>query len=571
MVDVAIIGGGPGGSACASLIKKYRPDLKVTILERERFPREHVGESLLPAVPRVLLEMGCWDKVEAAHFPIKVGATYKWGTKPGLWDFEFVPLHMFKPTPRPAKFEGSRALTAWQVDRAIFDKILLDHAASLGTDVREETTVREVLRTGDRVDGLRLNSGEVIEAKHYIDASGSSSILRKAMGVEADYPTKLRNIAIWDYFENTAWAVDFGENATRILILSVGYGWLWFIPISPTRTSVGVVIPLEYYKNSNKRPNEIFEESIAHERTIAKLLEGSTRDTGGVRTTNDWSYISERLTGENWFLVGDSCGFADPILSAGMTLAMMGARHVAYTIVEHHKGQHDPAWLNAYYNQNQRARIRQHIMFADFWYSSNGCFTDLVDYTREIAKTAGHDMSADAAFRWLATGGFTHEDPSLPMVGGCSVQAVRQINERLSDTRSISQLTVNNTFRLNLEDTTEDTFPILYEGGIWAKPCFRRGQKVLPRFGVFEIVIRALQAENHMDEILPWLEAFFKRNPIYPTVDTGIQMTLSTMEAMIADGWVDASRDEARPFFDFDIPEETSAIHGNRDISLITA
>lgn len=571
MVDVAIIGGGPGGSCCGSLIKKYRPDLKVTIIEREKFPREHVGESLLPAVPRVLKEMGCWEKVEAANFPIKVGGTYKWGNKPGLWDFEFVPLDMFKPTPRPARFEGVRALTAWQVDRAIFDKILLDHAAELGCEVLEETIVREVLRTGDRVDGLKLHTGEVLEAKHYIDASGSSSILRKAMGVDADYPTKLRNIAIWDYFENTAWTVDFGENATRILILSVGYGWLWFIPISPTRTSVGVVIPLDYYKNSGKRPAEIYDDSIAAEPTISKLLEGSVRDAHGVRTTNDWSYIAERLTGENWFLVGDSCGFADPILSAGMTLATMGARHVAYTIIELTKGQHSKEWLNSYYNENQRARIRQHIMFADFWYTSNGCFTDLVDYTREIAKTAGHEMTADSAFRWLATGGFTHEDPSLPMIGGCSVQAVRQINERLSDTRSVSQISVNNIFKLNLEGTTNDTFPILFEGGIWAKPCFRRENKVLPRFGVFEIVIRALQAESDMDKILPWLDAFFRRNPIYPTPATGIDMAMATMEAMIADGWVTAMHDPEKPCFDFTIPEETAVIHGNRDVSLANA
>jgi len=571
MVDVAIIGGGPGGSCCGSLIKKYRPDLKVTIIEREKFPRDHVGESLLPAVPRVLHEMGCWEKVEAADFPVKLGGTYRWGKTPGLWDFEFVPGSTYQETARPAPYSGVRALTAWQVDRAIYDKILLDHAAELGCEVLQETTVREVLRTGDRVDGLRLDTGEVIEAKHYVDASGASSILRKAMGVEADYPTKLRNIAIWDYFQDTSWAVHLGGTSTRILVMSVGYGWLWFIPIGANRTSVGVVIPLEYYKQSGKRPGEIFDESIAAEPTIAKLLEGSRREEGGVRTTNDWSYISERLTGENWFLVGDSCGFADPILSAGMTLAMMGARHVAYTIVEHHRGEHDPAWLNAHYNENQRGRIRQHIMFADFWYTSNGCFTDLIDYTREIARTAGHEMTADNAFRWLATGGFTHEDPSLPMIGACSVQAVRQINERFSQTKSTSQVSTNNLFSLDLEGVSEETFPILFEGRIWSKPAFRRGNKVLPRFGVFEIVIRALQAESEMSKLMPWLEAFFQRNPIYPTPATGIDMAMATMEAMIADGWIKASLDPDRPCFDFDVPAETAVIHGNRDISLVPA
>ncbi len=100
--DVAIIGGGPGGSTCATFLKKYMPDLKVLILEREAFPRDHVGESQLPPVCRILHEMGCWEKVEAANFPIKIGATYKWGRSQELWDFEFIPAEGFIDEPRPA-------------------------------------------------------------------------------------------------------------------------------------------------------------------------------------------------------------------------------------------------------------------------------------------------------------------------------------------------------------------------------------------------------------------------------------------------------------------------------------
>src|SRR5688572_29327694 len=123
--DVAIIGGGPGGSTTGSLLKKYRPTLKVCIFEKEKFPREHIGESQLPPIGDVLAEMGCWDKVEAANFPIKIGATFRWGRTPELWDFEFLPLKDFKPEARPAKYEGQRRQTAWQVERAIYDDILL--------------------------------------------------------------------------------------------------------------------------------------------------------------------------------------------------------------------------------------------------------------------------------------------------------------------------------------------------------------------------------------------------------------------------------------------------------------
>ena len=159
--DVVIVGGGPGGSTLGTLLRKYNPELKVLILEKERFPREHVGESQLPPISAVLIEMGCWDKVEAANFPIKIGATYTWGNTVDPWDFEFLPLDAIKEDePRPAKYEGWRQQTAFQVDRAIYDKILLDQARLLGCEVREETRVAGLERAleppGDPGDGIGI-------------------------------------------------------------------------------------------------------------------------------------------------------------------------------------------------------------------------------------------------------------------------------------------------------------------------------------------------------------------------------------------------------------------------------
>ena len=132
--DVAIIGGGPAGSTCSTLLKKYNPSLKVLVVERERFPREHIGESQLPPITPVLEEMGVWDKVEAANFPIKIGATYRWGSSPDLWDFEFIPAKYFVSQERPSKLTAQRRMLAFQVERAIYDKILLDHARECGVD-----------------------------------------------------------------------------------------------------------------------------------------------------------------------------------------------------------------------------------------------------------------------------------------------------------------------------------------------------------------------------------------------------------------------------------------------------
>ncbi len=154
--DVAIVGGGPAGSTCGGLLKKYRPGLEVGIFEREVFPRDHVGESQLPLISKVLAELGVWDEVEAAGFPVKIGATYRWGNSDDLWDFNFLAGGEFADEPRPARFEGQRTRTAFQVDRAVYDKILLDHARELGCEVFEDCGVRSVEVSNDRVDRLVL-------------------------------------------------------------------------------------------------------------------------------------------------------------------------------------------------------------------------------------------------------------------------------------------------------------------------------------------------------------------------------------------------------------------------------
>src|SRR5437762_1045498 len=107
-MDVAIIGGGPSGTTTACFLKKYDPSLEVAIFERETFPRDHIGESLLPPISAILDEMGVWDAVDSAGFPIKIGATYRWGKHPELWDFNFLPPSEFTDEPRPAHYAGQR-------------------------------------------------------------------------------------------------------------------------------------------------------------------------------------------------------------------------------------------------------------------------------------------------------------------------------------------------------------------------------------------------------------------------------------------------------------------------------
>src|SRR2546423_11850568 len=194
-----IVGAAPAGCTVSTVEKKYAPDMKVVVLEREKFPRDHIGESLLPAINPVLIEMDAWDKVEAQGFPVKIGATYRWGSADELWDFDFLPGESYDDPPRPAKYTGQRANTAFQVDRAIYDKVLMEHARENGVEVRDQAKVSVVLHEGDRITAYKLANGDAITARYYIDASGNSGIVRRTMGVEEIEPSALRNIAFWYY------------------------------------------------------------------------------------------------------------------------------------------------------------------------------------------------------------------------------------------------------------------------------------------------------------------------------------------------------------------------------------
>ncbi len=564
--DVAIIGGGPGGSTTASLLKKYRPELRVAVYERERFPREHVGESHLPPISKILDEMGCWEKVEAANFPIKIGATYRWGNSDKLWDFGFMPMNEYKDDPRPGKYEGQRKRLAFQVDRAVYDKILLDHAEDLGAEVFEETKVAEILNSGDRIDGLRLENGQVVTARFYIDCSGNAGIVRRAMGVEIEAPTKLRNVAFWDYWENAEWAVKVGTGATRVLVLSIGTGWIWFIPLGPTRTSIGFICPAEYFKSCSKSPKELYDWALAQEPLVQELTANATRD-GEVRATKDWSFIAERMYGENWFLVGESAGFADPILAAGLTLTHTGARECAYTLLELDKGDHDSDWLKLQYQELQQRRIGQHIRFADFWYSANGIFTDLEEYTTEIARDAGLELTPQRAFQWLGTGGFTDDNLGQVGVGGLDLAGARQVSQIFFDADYEWKLANNNILRLNVENADKTTIPSYEDGTIKAIPCYIRGAKRLPVYGLFDILIKCLEREKEIVRVVNLATAMLAKSSDKNEVQLWLNQTLQALEVMVGEGWVRAKLDINKPRLNVGAPREGSLIYTNVELN----
>jgi len=563
--DVVIVGGGPAGSTTGCLLKKYMPELNVLILEKAKFPRDHVGESQLPMIGRVLKEMGCWEKCEQADFPIKVGATYRWGNSDELWDFNFVDPNAVESLARPGSYEGPRVSTAWQVDRAKYDEILLDHAQECGCEVRQQTQVISTVlddQNPDSIDHLvvRDDSGDeyAVKGRHYVDASGGIGVLRKALNIKVDSPAALKNVAFWDYWENAEWAVKIGVGGTRVQVLSIGAGWLWFIPLGPTRTSIGFVCPASFYAKAGKSQEELYQWAIEQEPRVRELTKNATQ-RGDVEGTKDWSFLADRLAGENWLLAGESAGFADPILAGGMMLTQTGARHAAYTILELERGEHDSKWLKEHYDQTQKRRISQHIRFADFWYAGNGQFTDLEEHSSIIAKEAGIDMDPKEAFQWLSTGGFADDAQGALGIGGVDLGGVKALAARFGGSEQLGwELSRFNSFKLNMDGATKSATPYLDAGKIVPAMTFERDGKQLPNYGLNSVMLQILNKQSELEEIMEMVQKFCAKT-FGKDAALHEMVCYQVLESFLIDGWVKGFTNVLRPLREF----SSSAVSGN--------
>jgi len=563
--DIVIVGGGPAGSTCGAMIRTYNTDLRVLIIEKERFPRDHVGESQLPALQSVLEEIGVWDKVEAAQFPIKIGASFTWGQTTEPWEFEFLPLEEIAESPRPAPLDGWRRRTAFQVDRAVYDKILLDHAEELGCEVRQGVRVTKVHHADDEIIRLELSDGTSVTGAHYVDASGNAAVIRRALGVEVDSSSKLQNVAFWDYWTGVDLNEDlFGHGVTRVQVRSLANGWIWYIPLSTERASVGFVCPASYYKAQKKSPKELYMEALRSEPRVWKLVEHA-QGHEKIESTTDWSFLSKRTYGKNWCLTGETLGFADPILAAGLTLTHFAARHCAYTLLEQFRGEEDRDWLWNEYERTQIKRTSQHIRFAEYWYSANGCFEDIREFCTEIARDSGINLSPEKAFRWLSNGGLD-DFPGQAVIGGFDIPGIKQLQWRLTgeDKEVAYAISGKNVFKLNLAGAKKEDLALLEGGRVLRRWAYKKGNFTLPMIGNYRVLVEALERSSDVDQILPLISAIFEKQLGEKPPAAVVNSTIWLLEPLVNNYFVTATLDRKKPALNVQSPKEGNHVFSSK-------
>jgi halogenation protein CepH len=316
--DVLVIGGGPAGATTAGLLAEQGHD--VVVLEREKFPRYHIGESLVPGVNPVLDRLGLTERMEGLTFQHKNGISLLWGAERDVWTVYFA--------------EGTPFEYTWQVKRAEFDNLLLTRARELGAMVVEEATVAELVYDDDgRAAGAIYRRGRSkepleISARYVIDATGQGKLVARREEL-LDWHEDLRNIGVWTYFQGGTQLE--GKDQGNILTECHADGWFWVIPFSDGSRSVGFVGPNDAFVQSDLGAEEFFEHKLDGSREAKRLLDGATR-CADYRVTKDWSYHASRFTGPGYLLAGDAAAFVDPLFSTGVMLAMKGGEAAADTV-----------------------------------------------------------------------------------------------------------------------------------------------------------------------------------------------------------------------------------------------
>ena len=401
--DVAVIGGGPAGSTAAAWLA--RSGRRVLLFERDRFPRFHIGESLLASVNDAFDAIGASELIRAQRFPVKWGATFMTpdGSIERFADFAIASGEVAQPQ-------------TWQVCREQFDECLLRHAANSGADVREGHRVFDVAFDRGGVDltvvrdsdGWELGEKQAlrVRARAVIDASGRASLLSQRFSLRRHEPD-LANVAVFSHYAGVPRRE--GRRAGDIRVIArADLGWFWMIPISDELMSVGAVLPRGAFKALPRaEPDALLASLIAGTPAVARLMTQAVR-RWPARVERDFSYGARCYAGDRWILVGDAGSFLDPVFSSGVAIALESGLEGAQAIAAGLASGDLSARAFRRFNRRQHARYQSFRRFVRGFYTH--AFRDLF-FSPDPPKRMFHGVVSVLAGAWqpsLVTRAWVH-------------------------------------------------------------------------------------------------------------------------------------------------------------------
>jgi flavin-dependent dehydrogenase len=406
--DVLILGAGPAGSTTSALLAERGH--RVLVLEREKFPRYHIGESLLPFTYQPLQRLGLIGRMKKSAFVKKYSVQF---VSPS--GRASLPFYFFN------RYDRESVAQTWQVLRSEFDQMLLENAREKGAEVLEETTVKELLWEGSRVVGARAQAknGAVSDyrASITLDCTGKEAFcaVRNHWRVKDPF---LNKVAVWTYYKGAKRDEDIDEGATTVAYVP-DKGWFWYIPQHNDMVSVGVVAEGKYLTRGGvKAPGEIFKREIEENQWIKQHL-AVGQQTGAYFLTSEYSHHSKHCATEGLLLVGDAFAFLDPVFSSGVMLALksgvLAADAVHQAIVEK---DFSPGQF-ADYATTLRQGVENMRKLVYAFYDPNFSFGKVIkkypDAAGEITDCLSGDVNKDFTQLWKWISEFVPLPDDLPL------------------------------------------------------------------------------------------------------------------------------------------------------------
>lgn len=364
--DAIVIGAGPAGTTAATVLAQ--DNRNVLLIEKEKFPRYHIGESLLPFCYFTMERIGILDKVREKAYTKKYSVQFV-NTKGEQSQPFYFHEHL-----------DHEASQTWQVTRSDFDMLMLDHAREHGVTVMEETAAKSLLiDASDTVEGISVKTkeGDIREfrAPITIDASGRNnfSISQQNWRVKDPY---LNKMAVWTYYKGAMRDEGFDEGATTVAFVPEK-GWFWYIPLKDDMVSVGVVAERSYLHRNGRDPKAIFDAEIENNLWIKEHLSAGEQ-VGEYWATGEYSYRSEFCARDGLLLTGDAFAFLDPVFSSGVYLALVGGEMAGRAASEAITSGDVSAEQFAPYGEKLCLKIEAMRKLVYAFYSQNFTFRDVV-------------------------------------------------------------------------------------------------------------------------------------------------------------------------------------------------